>query len=98
MLGVPADGRFLPVRNILGQCIIISFSFWKMMWSPGDLEAEQAFAFVLEDNKDAAQDLCEDNWSTEIMGESTGFIMQKTNDSKNDAEANELKPNKLAVY
>jgi len=39
---------------------MISSSFWKMKGSPGDLEAEQAF--VVEDNKDAAQDLREDNY------------------------------------
>lgn len=64
-----------------------------MKWSPGVLEAEQAFVFVLEDKKDAARDLQEDNWTTEMVGESTGLATGKADDSEDDARANELKPN-----
>lgn len=36
-----------------------------MKWPPSDLEADQAFVFVVEDNKEAARDLHEESWTTE---------------------------------
>lgn len=36
-----------------------------MKWPPSNLEADQAFVFVVEDNKEAARDLHEESWTTE---------------------------------